>query len=82
MSLQVFNILTSQDYPLVIKHPMDLQTIHRKLTSNEYTDPWQICDDVRLMVENAWLYNKKGSRVHKAASKVLVFHLAVSHSHS
>lgn len=54
-----------------MKHPMDLKTIREKLGRNEYIDPWAVCDDVRLMVDNACIFNKKGSRVYKAALKVL-----------
>ena len=49
---------------------MDLSTIKRKLDSGQYTEPWQIVDDIWLMFNNAWLYNKKTSRVYKYASKV------------
>ena len=63
--------LRTQDYPDIIKRPMDLSTIQRKLESNEYQEPWQVCDDVRLMFDNAMLYNKKGSRVYRAAQKVI-----------
>ena len=49
---------------------MDLSTIKRKLDTGEYTDPWEYCDDVWLMFDNAWLYNKKTSRVYKWCSKV------------
>lgn len=59
-----------QDYPSIVKHPMDLGTMRTRLQRNEYTDPWAICDDFRLMVDNACLYNKRTSRVHRAALKV------------
>jgi hypothetical protein len=44
------------DYFDIIKKPMDLLTIQKKLNSGEYRDPHEICDDIRLMWDNAWLY--------------------------
>ena len=54
----------------VVKKPMDLSRIRRKLEVGSYQDPWQFIGDVYLMLENAWLYNKKNSRVYKFTSKV------------
>ena len=54
----------------MIKQPMDLTTIEDKLRHNKYSDPWQYCSDMRLMLDNAWVYNKKGSRVHRDATTV------------
>lgn len=54
----------------MIKHPMDLSTIRTKLLDGTYTDPWQFCDDMWLMFENAWLYNRKASKVYKYCTKV------------
>lgn len=53
------------DYPHIIKRPMDLQTMANKLNVGQYRDPWQFCDDFRLMIDNAWTYNKKSSRIYK-----------------
>ena len=49
---------------------MDLSTIKRKLDTGQYMDPWQYVDDVWLMFDNAWLYNRKTSKVYKYCSKV------------
>jgi len=54
-----------------VKTPMDLSLIRRKLDTGQYADPWQFCDDIWMMMDNAWLYNRKTSRVYKFASKVL-----------
>lgn len=59
-----------QDYFDIVKKPMDLATIRRKLDTGQYSDPWQYCDDIWLMFDNAWLYNRKTSRVYKYCSKV------------
>ena len=61
----------SKDYFDIIKKPMDLSTIKRKLDTGQYQDPWQYVDDVWLMFDNAWLYNRKTSRVYRYCTKVL-----------
>lgn len=60
------------DYFDIVKKPMDLSTIKKKLDIGKYTDPWEYVDDVWLMFDNAWLYNKKTSRVYKYCTKVSV----------
>ena len=58
------------DYFDIIKKPMDMSQIKRKLDVGNYTDPWQFVTDVYLMFENAWTYNRKTSRVYRYCSKV------------
>ena len=58
------------DYFNIVKHPMDLSTIRRKLEMGSITDPWEFVNDVWLMFENAWLYNKKLSKVYKYCTKL------------
>uniref|UniRef100_A0A915EGW6 histone acetyltransferase n=1 Tax=Ditylenchus dipsaci TaxID=166011 RepID=A0A915EGW6_9BILA len=58
------------DYFNIVKRPMDLGTIGEKLNSGKYKNPWEFCDDVWLMFENAWLYNRKNSKVYKWCSKL------------
>ncbi|VDD83371.1 unnamed protein product [Mesocestoides corti] len=58
------------DYPEVIKHPMDLTTIRNNLEDGVYKDPWEVLDHFRLMFNNAWLYNKKNSKVYKMCTKL------------
>lgn len=63
-------VLGIPDYFDIVKKPMDLSTIKKKLDIGKYTDPWEYVDDVWLMFDNAWLYNKKTSRVYKYCTKV------------
>ena len=58
------------DYFEIIKNPMDLTTIKKKLDEGTYKEPWEFVDDVWQMFENAWTYNRKQSRVYKYCSKV------------
>ncbi|KAF7204814.1 histone acetyltransferase p300 isoform X1 [Nothobranchius furzeri] len=63
-------LLCIPDYFDIVKNPMDLSTIKRKLDTGQYQDPWQYVDDIWLMFNNAWLYNRKTSRVYKFCSKL------------
>uniref|UniRef100_A0A1Y1MJM8 histone acetyltransferase n=1 Tax=Photinus pyralis TaxID=7054 RepID=A0A1Y1MJM8_PHOPY len=58
------------DYFDIIKKPIDLSTIKRKLDIGQYEDPWQYVDDVWQMFDNAWLYNRKTSRVYRYCTKL------------
>lgn len=58
------------DYFDIVTKPIDLSTIKLKLDRGEYRDPWEYVDDVWLMFENAWLYNRKNSRVYRYCTKV------------
>ncbi|KAI1729114.1 histone acetylation protein domain-containing protein [Ditylenchus destructor] len=64
------DLLKIPDYFTIVKHPMDLSTIHGKLNSGKYKNPWEFCDDMWLMFNNAWIYNRKNSRVYKFCSKL------------
>ena len=58
------------DYPEVVKNPMDLSTMNTKLEMGTYEEPWEFIKDMWLMFENAWLYNKKNSRVYRMCTKL------------
>uniref|UniRef100_A0A3Q3VT39 histone acetyltransferase n=1 Tax=Mola mola TaxID=94237 RepID=A0A3Q3VT39_MOLML len=51
---------------LPFRMPVDPQL----LCIPQYQDPWQYVDDIWLMFNNAWLYNRKTSRVYKYCSKL------------
>uniref|UniRef100_A0A667YLC8 histone acetyltransferase n=1 Tax=Myripristis murdjan TaxID=586833 RepID=A0A667YLC8_9TELE len=63
-------LLGIPDYFDIVKNPIDLSTIKRKLDTGQYQEPWQYVDDVWLMFNNAWLYNRKTSRVYKYCTKL------------
>lgn len=56
--------LNIPDYFNVIKHPMDLGTVKKKLLSGQYLDPLGFAADVRLTFANAMTYNPQGNDVH------------------
>lgn len=59
-----------QDYFDIVKKPMDLSTVNDKLDRGLYKNPWDFNDDMWLMFDNAWLYNRKNSKVYKYCNKV------------
>lgn len=61
------------DYPAVIKEPMDLSTINRKLTINAYSSPQDFADDFHLMLQNCFVYNQEGSPVYEAGQELKAY---------
>ena len=55
------------DYPQIIKHPMDLETIKKKINDNKYTSTEEIYKDIQLVWDNCKRYNMEGSDVYKMA---------------
>jgi len=51
---------------------MDLSTIKKKLDAGDYKSPWEFVEDVFQMFENAYMYNKKTSKVFKCCLKVCI----------
>ena len=52
-----------QDYCEVIREPMDLSKIRKRLRNGHYVTPNAIIRDVRLIFSNANTYNAKGTVV-------------------
>ena len=77
-----FFLSSTQDYFDIVKKPMDLSTVRRKLDSGAYSDPWEFVDDTMQMFDNAWLYNRKTSRVYKYATKVGLNKMLLKYSFS
>jgi hypothetical protein len=59
------------DYHEIIKHPMDLGTVNKKIDKNNDYTPSNVASDVRLTFNNATAYNPKGHVVHGAAQELL-----------
>ncbi|KAI9013996.1 Bromodomain-containing protein [Phycomyces nitens] len=49
--------LNVPDYPKIVKHPMDLNTVDRKLSNLEYTDVEDMIADIRLVFSNCYKFN-------------------------
>ncbi|KAH7577233.1 hypothetical protein JRO89_XS01G0225400 [Xanthoceras sorbifolium] len=65
--------LNIPDYFTVIKHPMDLGTIMRKVTSGAYSSPLEFLADVTLTFSNAMTYNPPGNDVYVMADSLRKF---------
>ncbi|XP_073244666.1 bromodomain-containing protein 3-like isoform X3 [Porites lutea] len=55
--------LNLPDYYTIIKQPMDMSKIKKKLENHEYTCSQECIDDFRLMFNNCITYNKPGEDV-------------------
>ncbi|CAK8998039.1 Histone acetyltransferase p300 (p300 HAT) (E1A-associated protein p300) (Histone butyryltransferase p300) (Histone crotonyltransferase p300) (Protein 2-hydroxyisobutyryltransferase p300) (Protein lactyltransferas p300) (Protein propionyltransferase p300), partial [Durusdinium trenchii] len=53
----------------IIKHPMDFGTIKGRLERDEYLNPTQFRDDMRLVFSNAMTFNPPATFVHVAAKR-------------
>lgn len=48
------------DYPSIVKYPMDLGTINKKLREDRYNTVEEVLDDIQLIWDNCKLYNEQG----------------------
>jgi hypothetical protein len=58
------------DYFVVVKNPMDLGTVEDRIFTGFYNTPQEIVSDVRLVWDNAMLYNPPGTDVHLMAQNL------------
>nr|XP_046205902.1 bromodomain-containing protein 3-like isoform X4 [Oncorhynchus gorbuscha] len=62
--------LELHDYHEIIKHPMDLSTVKKKMDSRDYQDAQSFATDVRLMFSNCYKYNPPDHEVVAMARKL------------
>jgi hypothetical protein len=55
--------LNLPDYHKIIKRPMDLGTIKKRLENNYYWKSQECVDDFQVMFDNCYIYNKPGEDV-------------------
>eukprot|EP00210_Caulerpa_lentillifera_P001621 g1559.t1 len=53
------------DYFNIVKEPMDLETIRKRLERGFYENPRDFSEDMRLVWSNCALYNKKGEYIER-----------------
>ncbi|KAI8874024.1 Bromodomain-containing protein, partial [Ramicandelaber brevisporus] len=53
------------DYPFVVKKPMDMSTMRKKIEERHYADASEFEADFRLMLNNCFTYNPPGNPVHQ-----------------
>lgn len=49
------------DYPLIVKMPMDLGTVRKKLINGKYETVEAVLDDMQLIWDNCKVYNQADS---------------------
>jgi hypothetical protein len=59
--------LNLPSYPDIVKYPMDLATVKRKLENKKYRMLYECAADVRLIWANAMLFNYPGSDIFEVA---------------
>ncbi|CAI5439782.1 unnamed protein product [Caenorhabditis angaria] len=59
------------DYHKIIKEPMDMSTIKKKLEHGEYTEPSEFAKDFKLMLDNCMLYNPVGDPIHNLGKQFM-----------
>jgi len=57
-------------YPKIVKKPMDLSTIRRKLDGGEYDTAREFYDDFKLMIRNCFAFNPSGTPVNIAGQEL------------
>ncbi|XP_018422422.1 PREDICTED: bromodomain-containing protein 3 [Nanorana parkeri] len=62
--------LELHDYHDIIKHPMDLSTVKKKMDARDYPDAQAFAADIRLMFSNCYKYNPPDHEVVAMARKL------------
>jgi len=65
--------LNIPDYPLIVKEPMDLSKVEKKLKTGMYSNPMQFALDMRKIWSNAILYNPKNSAIYQMTTVIRDF---------
>lgn len=66
------DLLGLHDYHTIIKKPMDLGTVKKKLETREYINGNEFAEEVRLIFTNCYRYNSTESDVVMMARKLQV----------
>ncbi|KAK0473198.1 hypothetical protein IW261DRAFT_1423737 [Armillaria novae-zelandiae] len=53
-------------YPKIVKKPMDMATMRKKLDNGDYPSAQKFCDDFKLMIRNCFAFNPQGTPVNMA----------------
>ena len=58
------------DYLSVVREPIDLKTIEKKLSNNEYKVREQFCEDILKIFKNCKLYNQPETVYFKCSNEL------------
>ena len=70
-------LLGIPDYPNIIKNPMDLNTVGKKLSSNQYSSQLEFEEDISLIWTNAMTYNAPSSPVFKMTEEIKSYYESI-----
>ena len=62
--------LNIPSYPKIIKHPMDLSTMRKRLESGQYPNADKFYQDFKLMIRNCFTFNPAGTPVNLAGQEL------------
>jgi len=62
-----------KDYPTIIKRPMDLGTVMKRLEAGQYSSVLDVAADVDLVWNNAMTYNQDESYIYNVAADLKMF---------
>lgn len=71
--------LNLYDYPMIIKCPMDLSTIKKKIKLGKYEQIRDFIKDLTLVWENCKTYNREDSAIYAAAKELQEFSKSLIH---
>ncbi|KAF7982061.1 hypothetical protein HWV62_30348 [Athelia sp. TMB] len=60
--------LNLPSYPKIVKKPMDLSTMRKKLDANMYSNGYAFWEDFKLMIRNCFAFNPSGTPVNQAGA--------------
>lgn len=63
-------LLGIPDYPSIVKEPIDLGTIKKKLKSKEYKNPLEMMRDIEKVWSNSFLYNPVNTMMHSITTSI------------
>mmetsp|Transcript_21645 Transcript_21645/g.34203 ORF Transcript_21645/g.34203 Transcript_21645/m.34203 type:complete len:347 (-) Transcript_21645:207-1247(-) len=58
------------DYPSIVKYPMDLGTVEKKILDGKYKDIQAFAKDMRLIWKNTFTYNVENSDIYRTAESL------------
>jgi bromodomain-containing factor 1 len=53
-------------YPKIVKKPMDMSTMRKRIDNHEYSNATKFFEDFKLMIRNCFLFNPPGTPVNQA----------------
>lgn len=62
--------LNIPEYPEIVKNPMDLGTVEKKILKREYKNLTEFTSDVKRIWDNSFSFNKPGTRIYAMTQRM------------